>query len=112
MEQVSKELKLNRREMKLIYDRSCKTSKIKVGDIVWFQIVFVKPGENKMLAPARKGPYAVLEVMENGFNFRIKKLNRSEVQIVHHDRLMKQPIQPNGSTEGNISREKVMDKIK
>ena len=33
------------------------------------------------------------------------------MQIVHHDRLIKQPIQPNGSTEGNISREKVMNKI-
>ena len=50
--------------------------------------------------------------MENGVSFRIKRLNGSEVQIVHHDKLMKQPIQPNGSTEGNISRETVMDKIK
>ena len=82
MEQVSKELKLNRKEMKLIYDRNCKISKIKVRDIVWLQKGFVKPGENEKLAPVRRGPCTVLEVMGNGVSFRIKRNLKCEKCIM------------------------------
>ena len=58
--------------MKLIYDRNCKTSKIKLGNILWLLKGFAKPSEKEKLAPVRKGPYTVLEVMENGVSFRIK----------------------------------------
>eukprot|EP00795_Rhopilema_esculentum_P011292 gene11292-biopygen11554 len=57
------------------------------GAKVWLKVKYYKTGENRKLAPRRRGPWTVLQKLPNGVNFKIENDQTKETKTVHHDRL-------------------------
>ena len=85
-ESVNNNLKSYRSRMEKSYNTSLKKHEYTVGDEVWLRKKNFKRGESTKLAPRRTGPWIVVDVKENGRNFRLKHRNGQRC-LVHHDRL-------------------------
>lgn len=85
-DQVISKLEISKRNMQKQYNTNLRFNDYVPGQKVWLKVKFYKTGENRKLAPRRSGPWKVVEKLPNGVNFKIKN-SKSEVKIVHHDRL-------------------------
>ena len=84
---VTSKLHLNQLQMQAQYNKHIHFHDYKEGEKVWLKVKFYKTGENRKLAPRRKGPWTILRKLPKGVNFEIFNEKTSEKKIVHHDRL-------------------------
>ena len=84
---VIEQLKLSKQFMMRQYNKRLRFNDYGEGDKVWLKVKHYKTGENRKLAPRREGPWAVLQKLPNGVNFKIRNELTNETKVVHHDRL-------------------------
>ena len=91
-------LKLSKEKMQAQYNKNIRFIDHKAGDKVWLKVKYYKTGENRKLAPRRRGPWTVIKKLPNGVNFEIVNDQTRDKKIVHHDRLS--PIREGTEEEG------------
>ena len=80
-------LQLSRSNMQKQYNKNIRFNDFPQGAKVWLKVKYYKTGENRKLAPRRRGPWTVLQKLPNGVNFKIENDQTKETKTVHHDRL-------------------------
>ena len=80
-------LQLSKEKMQAQYNKNIRFIDHKAGDKVWLKVKYYKTGENRKLAPRRRGPWTVIKKLPNGVNFEIVNDQTKDKKIVHHDRL-------------------------
>ena len=91
-------LQLSKEKMQAQYNKNIRFIDHKAGDKVWLKVKYYKTGENRKLAPRRRGPWTVIKKLPNGVNFEIGNDQTKDKKIVHHDRLS--PIREGTEEEG------------
>ena len=91
-------LQLSKERMQAQYNKNICFIDHKTGDKVWLKVRYYKTGENRKLAPHRRGPWTVVKKLPNGVNFKIVNDQTKEKKIVHHDRLL--PVKEGAAEEG------------
>ena len=85
---VNRNLDAYRKRMANTYNKSTRVNDYKIGDEVLLRNRCFKLGESAKQAPRRSGPWAIIEVLPNGRNFRLKNVRNGRVSVVHHDRIV------------------------
>ena len=78
---VTSKLHLNQLQMQAQYNKHIHFHDYKEGEKVWLKVKFYKTGENRKLAPRRKGPWTILRKLPNGVNFEILNEKTSERRL-------------------------------
>lgn len=91
-------LQLSKERMQAQYNKNIRFIDHKTGDKVWLKVKYYKTGENRKLAPRRRGPWTVVKKLPNGVNFEIVNDQTKEKKIVHHDQLS--PVKEGAAEEG------------
>ena len=86
--------------MQAQYNKNIRFIDHNAGDKVWLKVKCYKTGENRKLAPRRRGPWTVIKKLPNGVNFEIVNDQTKDKKIVHHDRLS--PIREGTEEEGEV----------
>ena len=80
-------LQVSKEKMQAQYNKNIRFIDHKTGDKVWLKVKYYKTGENRKLAPRRRGPWTVVRKLPNGVNFEIVNDHTKNKKVVHHDRL-------------------------